>query len=81
MPHELFLTTRQETKIKNAFANNMSAVIKLSKTQKSKINQSAGSFCFGLGSLLKKIINKHFYSFGQRQLNWISKQFTFKCNK
>ena len=24
LPHELFLTTRQETKIRNVFANNMS---------------------------------------------------------
>ena len=31
LPHELFLTTRQKTKIRNAFANNMSTDIKLSK--------------------------------------------------
>ena len=29
LPHELFLTTRQATKIRNAFANNMSTDIKL----------------------------------------------------
>ena len=29
--HELFLTTRQPTKIRNAFPNNMSTDIKLSK--------------------------------------------------
>ena len=39
-PHELFLTTRQTTKIRNAFANNMSTDIKLSKTQISKIIKS-----------------------------------------
>ena len=33
-PHELFLTTRQTTKIRNAFAKNMLTDIKLSKTQK-----------------------------------------------
>ena len=33
LPHELFLTTRQITKIRNAFANNMSTDIKLSKAQ------------------------------------------------
>ena len=33
LPHELFLTTRQTTKI-NAFANNLSTDIKLSKTLK-----------------------------------------------
>ena len=31
--HELFLTTRQTTKLRNAFANNMSIDIKLSKAQ------------------------------------------------
>ena len=31
--HELFLTTRQATKIKNVFANNMSTDIKVSKAQ------------------------------------------------
>ena len=43
LPHELFLTTRQTTKI-NAFASNMPTDIKLSKAQISKIIQSAGSF-------------------------------------
>ena len=33
-PHELFLTTRQTTKIRNAFAKNMLTDIKLSKAQK-----------------------------------------------
>ena len=37
--HELFLTTRQTTKIRNAFANNMSTDIKLSKAQISNIIQ------------------------------------------
>ena len=40
----LFLTTRHTTKIRNTFANNVSTDIKLSKTQKSKIIQSGGSF-------------------------------------
>ena len=39
LPHELFLTTRQTTKVRNAFANNMSTDIKLSKAQTSKIIQ------------------------------------------
>ena len=43
LPHELFLTTRQITKIRNAFANNMSSDIKLSKAQIPKIIQSGGS--------------------------------------
>ena len=33
LPHELFLT-RQKTKLRNAFENNLSADIKLSKTLK-----------------------------------------------
>ena len=43
-PHELFLRTRQMTKIRNAFANNMSVDVKLNKAQISKIIQSCGSF-------------------------------------
>ena len=33
LPHELFLTTRQTTKIGNVFADNMSIDIKLTKAQ------------------------------------------------
>ena len=49
LPHELFLKTIQTTKIRNAFASNMSTDIKLSKVQISKIIQSGGPFpsCFG----------------------------------
>ena len=35
-PHELLLTTRQTTKLRNAIENNMSTDIKLSKAQISK---------------------------------------------
>ena len=51
LPHELFLTTRQLTKIINAFANNMWTDIKLSKAQISKIIQLGGSFSYWLGNL------------------------------
>ena len=51
LPHELLLTTRQKTKLRNAFNNNMSTDLKLSKAQISKIIQS-GEF---LGSLLSKL--------------------------
>ena len=51
LPHELLLTTRQKTKLRNAFENNMSAEIKLSKAQISKIKQFGGF----LGSLLSKL--------------------------
>ena len=47
-PHELFLTTRQTTKIRIVFANNISTDIKLSEAHISKTIQSGGSF----GSLL-----------------------------
>ena len=50
LPHELLLTTRQKTKIRNAF-NNMSTDLKLSKAQISKIIQSGGF----LGSLVSKL--------------------------
>ena len=43
LPHELLLTTRQKTRLRNAFKNSMSAGIKLSKAQISKIIQSGGS--------------------------------------
>ena len=42
LPHELLLTTRQKTKLRNALNNNMSTDIKLSKAQISKIVQSGG---------------------------------------
>ena len=40
LPHELFLTTKQTTKIRNAIAKNMSTDIKLCKAQLSKMVQS-----------------------------------------
>ena len=48
LPHELLLTTRQKTKLRNAFNNNMSTDLKLSKAQISKIIENGGFF----GSLL-----------------------------
>ena len=51
VPHELLLTTRQKTNLRNAFNNNMLADLKLSKAQISKIIQSGGF----LGSLLSKL--------------------------
>ena len=56
MPHELFLTTRQTTKLRNAFANNMSTDMKLSKPQISDIIQSGGPFGSWLGNLGKKAL-------------------------
>ena len=50
-PHELLLTTKQKTKVRNAFNHNMSTDLNLSKAQVSKKIQS-GEF---LGSLLSKL--------------------------
>ena len=50
LSHELLLTTRQKTKLRNTF-NNMSTDLKLSKSQISKIIRSGGF----LGSLLSKL--------------------------
>ena len=49
--HELLLTTRQKTKLRNAFDNNMSTDLKVSRAQISKIIQSGGF----LGSLWSKL--------------------------
>ena len=49
-PHELLLTTRQKTKLRNAFNNNMWTDLKLSRAQISKMIQSGGF----LGTLLNK---------------------------
>ena len=51
LPHELLLTARQKTKLRNAFNNNTSADINLSKAQINKIIQSGGF----LVSLLSKL--------------------------
>ena len=51
-PHELLLTTRQNTKLRNALNNNSATDIKLSKAQIKKIIQSGGF----LGKLLSKLV-------------------------
>ena len=53
LPHKLLLTTRQKTELRNAFNNNMSTDLKLSKAQISKIIQSGGFLGRLLGPLLK----------------------------
>ena len=49
--HELLLTTRQNTKLRNAINNNLATDIKLSKAQIKKLIQSGGF----LGKLLSKL--------------------------
>ena len=51
LPHELLLTTRQKTKLRNAFNNKMSSDLKLFRAPVSKTIQSGGF----LGSLLSKL--------------------------
>ena len=51
LPHELFLTTRHSTKLRNAINNNMNTDIKFSKAQLKKLIQSGGF----LGKLLSKL--------------------------
>ena len=51
LPHDLLLTTRQKTKLRNTFNNNMSTDLKLSNAIISKLIQSGGL----LRSLLSKL--------------------------
>ena len=53
LPHELLLTTRQKTKVRNAFNNIMSTDLKLSKAHINEIIQSGGFLSTLLGPLLK----------------------------
>ena len=50
-PHELLLTTRQNTKLRNAINNNLATYIKLSKARMKKLIESGGF----LGKLLGKL--------------------------
>ena len=52
-PHKLLLTNRQVANLRTAFANYLSADMKLSKTQLSKMIQSEGFLGRLLGPLLK----------------------------
>ena len=52
LPHELLLTTRQNTKLRNAINNNLATDIKLSEAQIKKLIQSGGF----LGKLLSKLV-------------------------
>ena len=56
LPNELFLTTRQITKLRNKIGNNMSADIKLSKAKLKKPAQSGGILGRLLGRFLPKLI-------------------------
>ena len=51
LPHELLLTTRQNTKLRNAINNNLATDVKLSQAQIKKLIQSGGF----LGKLPSKL--------------------------
>ena len=68
LPHELFPTTRQTTKMRNTFANNMSTDIKLSKAQISKIIQSGRSFGPWSGNLGRKALTNVAISLARNNL-------------
>ena len=55
LPHELLLTTRQNTKSRNAINNNLTTDIKLSKAQIKKIIQSGGFLLSKLACPLMKV--------------------------
>ena len=52
LPHELLLTTRQNTKLRNAINNNLATDLKLRKAEIKKLIESGGF----LGKLLSKLV-------------------------
>ena len=54
LPHELFLTQKQMTKLRNSINNNMSTDKKLSKAQIKKIIMAGRA----LGSILRRLLPK-----------------------
>ena len=69
LPHELFLTTKQTFKIRNAFTNNMSTEKKISKAQIYKIIRSGRSFGSSLGNLDKKVLTHVAIAFARDNLS------------
>ena len=62
LPHELLLTTRQKTELRNPFNNNMSIDLELSKSQIFKIIQSGGFLLYKLAGPIMKVaipLTKH----------------------
>ena len=81
LPHELLLTRRQKTKIRNAFNNNTSTDLKRSKTQIDKIIQSEEFLSRLLGPLLKTglpLIKNVIKPLAKRTTDWYDKN---KFNK
>ena len=55
-PRELLLTTRQKSKLRNVFNNNMSTDLKFFKAQISKIIQSGGFLGLSLSKLASPLM-------------------------
>ena len=70
LQHELFLATRQTNKMRNAFANNMSLDMKLSKAQISEIIHSC------LGKLGKKVLTNIAIPFARDDLPGLVRNLT-----
>ena len=82
MLHELFLTIRQTTKIRNAFTNNMSTDMKFSKTRISKIIESGQSFGSWLANLGKKALRDIAISLARHNLTVLVSNLTsYAVNK
>ena len=71
LTHELFLTTTKTTKIRNAFANIMSAGIKLRKAQIYTIIQSGGFLRNILGNLGRKVVTDLAVPLARDDLRWL----------
>ena len=56
LPHKLFLKTRQKSKIRNVFANNISIYIKFSKAHLLKIIHSGRFIGVSLGKLVGSLM-------------------------
>ena len=75
MLHELFLTTRQRTKIRNAFANNMFTDIKLSQAQLTKVIHS-GRF---LSNMMANLGKKALMNFAVLLAKGVLPKLVFNC--
>ena len=58
LSNELFLTTREKTKTRNAFANKMLTDVKLSKAELSKMIQLGGNLGKRLGNMVSSLCKK-----------------------
>ena len=79
MNYKSFLTTRQTTKIKRSFANNISTDIKFSKVQIFKIIQQSGSFASWLSILGKKALTNIAIPLARDNWPWLLSNLTLNA--